>query len=418
MDKIAHRQQEPSPARSRWSCLSWAVRLAVLLGALGIVAIALVMVYLKARDIGGGPATYIIAGRETTVVPDSDLSAAEHAFLRGYLTLHAADLERSAGHNDAPVPFTIAPGESAAVVAERLEEEGLVSDATLFRYYLRYYALDAGLEAGEFSLRQAMTLPEIAETLSNARADEIEVRITEGWRLEQTADYLVSRPDLGIDPAAFLALARLDPSELEAGRLRTDFDFLAGLPAGATLEGYLFPDTYRLPADATATDLIETMLYTFDRRVTLEIRQAAAASGLSLHGAVTLASIVEREARLPEERPVIAGVFLNRLAQGIKLDADPTIQYALGFQPDTGEWWKRPLVYADLELNSPYNTYQVAGLPPGPIASPGLASIEAVVYPAATDYLYFVVDCLSDTPGAHVFATTFEEHQANVARCQ
>jgi UPF0755 protein len=418
MDRIARHQQEPSPARSRWSCLSWVLRLAVLLGALGVVAIALVMVFLKTRDIGGGPATYIIAGRETTVVPDSDLSAAEHAFLRGYLTLHAADLERPAGRDDAPVAFAIAPGESAAAVAERLEEAGLVSDATLFRYYLRYYALDAGLEAGDFTLRGTMTLPEIAETLSNARADEIEVRITEGWRLEQTADYLVSRPELGIDAAAFLALARLDPAAPDAERLRGEFDFLIALPAGATLEGYLFPDTYRLPADATAADLIETMLYTFDRRVTLEMRQAAAASGLSLHGAITLASIVEREAQLADERPVVASVFLNRLAQGIKLDADPTVQYALGFQPDTGEWWKRPLVYADLESSSPYNTYQVAGLPPGPIASPGLAAIEAVVYPAETDYLYFVVDCLSDTPGAHVFATTFEEHQANVARCQ
>jgi UPF0755 protein len=418
MDRIARHQQEPSPARNRWSCLSWALRLAVLVGALGIVAVALLMVYLKARDIGGGPATYIIAGRETTVVPDNSLSAAEHAFLRGYLTLHAADLERPAGLSDAPVAFAIAPGESAAAVAERLEEAGLIIDATLFRYYLRYYALDAGLEAGDFTLRGTMTLPEIAETLSSARADEIEVRITEGWRLEQTADYLAERPDLGIDPAAFLALARLDPAAPDADRLRTEFDFLVALPAGATLEGYLFPDTYRLPADASAADLIETMLYTFDRRVTPDIRQAAAASGLSLHGAITLASIVEREAQLPDERPVIASVFLNRLAQGIKLDADPTVQYALGFQPDTGEWWKRPLVYADLEYNSPYNTYQVAALPPGPIASPGLAAIEAVVYPAATDYLYFVVDCLSDTPGAHVFATTFEEHEANVARCQ
>jgi UPF0755 protein len=418
MDRIARRQQEPSPARSRWSCLSWALRLTVLLGALGVLAIALLMVYLKARDIGGGPATYIIAGRETTVVPDSDLSAAEHAFLRGYLTLHAADLERAAGRSDAPAPFTIAPGESAAAVAERLEQGGLIGDATLFRYYLRYYALDAGLEAGEFTLRQTMTIPEIAETLSTARAEEIEIRVTEGWRLEQVADYLAGRSDLEIDPAAFLTLARLDPAAPDVDRLRADFDFLIALPAGATLEGYLFPDTYRLPADATATDLVETMLYTFDRRVTLEMRQAAAANGLSLHGALTLASIVEREAQLPDERPVIASVFLNRLAQGIKLDADPTIQYALGFQPDTGDWWKRPLGYADLEIESPYNTYQVAGLPPGPIANPGLAAIEAVVYPAATDYLYFVVDCLSGTPGAHAFATTFEEHQANVARCQ
>jgi UPF0755 protein len=418
MDRIARRRDDPPPTHNRSSCLSWALRLGILLGALGMVGVALVMVYLTAQDIGGGPTTYIIGGRETTVVPDNDLSAAEHAFLRGYLTLHAADLERAAGPNEAPIAFIIAPGESASAVAERLQAEGLIADATLFRHYLRYYALDAGLEAGEFSLRQTMTLPEIAETLSDARADEIEIRVTEGWRLEQTAAYLAEHPDLGIDPAAFLSLTRLNPAVPDSARLMTEFDFLAPLPAGAPLEGYLFPDTYRLPADATAADLVETMLHTFDRRVTLEIRQAAAARGLSLHGTITLASIVEREAQLPAERPIIAGVFLNRLAQGMRLDADPTIQYALGFQSETGQWWKRPLLFADLELDSPYNTYRVVGLPPGPIASPGLAAIEAVVYPADTDYLYFVVDCLSDTPGAHVFAVTFEEHQANVARCQ
>jgi UPF0755 protein len=418
MDRIAHRHQNQPPARDRWSCLSWALRLAVLLGALAVVALALVLVFFQARDIGTGPATLIIGGRETTVVPDNQLSAAEHAFLRGYLTLHAADLERPAGPNELPVPFTIAPGESAAAVAQRLERAGLVADATLFRYYLRYYAMDAGLEAGDFSLRPSMTVPEIAAALSNARANEIEIRITEGWRLEQTADYLAGRPDLGLDPAAFLALARLDPGAPDSARLLASFGFLAGLPAGATLEGYLFPDTYRLPADATAVDLVETMLHTLDRRVTPEMRQAAAARGLSLHATLTVASIVEREAQLPAERPVVASVFLNRLALGMKLDADPTVQYALGYQEATGEWWKRPLFFIDLEIESPYNTYRLTGLPPGPIASPGLAAIEAVVYPAETDYLYFVVDCLSDTPGAHVFALTFEEHQANVARCR
>jgi UPF0755 protein len=418
MDKIAHRHQNQSPARDHWSCLSWALRLAILLGALGIVALALALVFFKAQDIGSGPATVIIAGREATVVPDNRLSTAEHAFLRGYLTLHAADLERAAGRSDLPVPFAIAPGESAAAVAQRLEQDGLITEATLFRYYLRYYAMDAGLEAGEFTLRQTMTLPEIAGALSNARANEIEIRITEGWRIEQTADYLAGRPDLGLDPQAFLALAQIDPAAPDSTRLQASFDFLAALPAGATLEGYLFPDTYRLPADATAADLVETMLHTFDRRVTPEIRQAAAARGLSLHATLTLASIVEREAQLPAERPIIASVFLNRLALGMKLDADPTVQYALGYQEATGDWWKRPLLYADLEIDSPYNTYRLTGLPPGPIATPGLAAIEAVVYPADTDYLYFVVDCLSDTPGAHVFALTFAEHQANVARCR
>jgi UPF0755 protein len=270
-----------------------------------------------------------------------------------------------------------------------------------------------------------MTIPEIAQMLSHTLAEEIEIRITEGWRLEQVADYLAAHPEWGIDSSTFLALARREPvqgvgdtgSKTEPIGLDA-YEFLSDLPPGSSLEGYLFPDTYRLPADATASDLVNTMLFTFGSRVTQDMIQAMAAQGLSLHGAVTLASIVEREARIPEERPVIASVFLNRLSQGIKLDADPTVQYALGFQVDEGQWWKRPLYLTDLEIDSAYNTYRYPGLPPGPIASPGLASIIAVAHPAQTDYLYFVVDCTAEVDGTHAFSVTYEEHQLNVARCQ
>jgi len=416
MERLTHRQPPDPPPRGRFAWLTWAVRLGILFTALALFAVAGGLLYFKAQDFEG-PTTLIIGGRETTVEPNAGLSTAERAYLRGYLVLHAADIEKAAGPDETPVSFAVEPGESATGVAERLETAGLIADATLFRYYLRYYDLDSKLEAGEFTLRRSMTLPEIAQTLSHALADEIELRITEGWRFEQTADYLAEHLEFGIDPNEFLLLARRAPGDSE-NRGVESFDFMAGLPAGATLEGYLFPDTYRLPADASAADLVNTILFTFDQRVTAEMRQAAAERGLTLHGAITLASIVEREAQLPEERPVIASVFLNRLAQGIKLDADPTVQYALNYQQATGQWWKRPLLYADLEIDSPYNTYLYPGLPPGPIASPGLASIQAVIYPAQTTYLYFVVDCTADTPGAHVFAETFEEHQANVARCQ
>jgi UPF0755 protein len=148
------------------------------------------------------------------------------------------------------------------------------------------------------------------------------------------------------------------------------------------------------------------------------MRQAYGFYGLNLREAVTLASIVEREAVVHEERPTIAGVFLNRLGQEMKLEADPTVQYALGYDADSSKWWKNPLTLDDLAFDSPYNTYVVTGLPPGPIANPSLASLQAVAEPAQTEFIFFVVDCTASTSGSHVFSATYEEHLANVQRCR
>jgi UPF0755 protein len=159
------------------------------------------------------------------------------------------------------------------------------------------------------------------------------------------------------------------------------------------------------------------MLAAFDEQVTPELRQAAQASGLTLHEAVTLASVVEREALKADERPLIAGVFFNRLRLGMPLDADPTVQYALANDPGNVErfgFWKQGLTLEDLAVDSPYNTYVNGELPPGPICNPGLASLEAVAHPAQTGYLYFV----AREDGSHVFAETFEEHQRNVEEQQ
>ena len=426
MERIGNRPPSSSRPQGCRAWLAWMIRLGFLLSVLSLVFVAAWLFILKANSFGG-TTTLIIGGRQMTVEPNSELNVAERAYLRGFLTLHSAAILEPAGPNQSPQLFTVYQGESASEIAERLEKSQLVTDATLFRYYLRYYDLDAGLEAGQFTLKQSMTLPEIAQTLSHAMADEIELRITEGWRLEQTVEFLTDHPELGISPDEFLLIAkreRLDGSSnvgegsnLEAIQQELDV-LIGGLPIGASFEGYLFPDTYRLPADSTAADLVETMLFTFNQRVTDDIRQAMAAQGLTLHGAVTLASIVEREAQLAEERPLIASVFLNRLAQGMKLEADPSVQYALGFQQDSGQWWKRPLTLLDLEIESPYNTYRNVGLPPGPIASPGLASLQAVAYPAETNYLFFVADCTAENPGAHIFAETFQEHQINVAKCR
>jgi UPF0755 protein len=243
--------------------------------------------------------------------------------------------------------------------------------------------------------------------------DDITLTFLEGWRVEQIAGYLDTVRPAKIDPAEFLAIVKRErPIDLSA------YPFITQLEPTDSLEGFLFPDTYRVPLDANATYLVNAMLSTFGERVTPAMRQAYGERGLTIPDAVTLASIVEREAVLPEEQPIIASVFLNRISQGIKLDADPTVQYAVGYDPATDKWWKAPLTVDDLQIQSPYNTYRNVGLPPSPIANPGLGALEAIANPLATDYIYFVAECAGLTPGAHLFSVTYEQHLENVANCQ
>jgi UPF0755 protein len=336
----------------------------------------------------------------------SDVPGADDVLIGHYLEANAAKLEQSAGEDDTPVSFTISSGETVAQIATRLQEEGLVVDAELFRRYVQYHEMDTTIEAGEFNLRQTMTIPEVAQALQRGLGIEQVVTIQEGLRLEQVAAVVAAQTTIPEDE--FLALTTTDWQT--AG---FPYDFLFELPPDATLEGFLFPETYRLPEEATAMDLLSRMLETFDARVTPDMRAAAAAQGMNLYEWIKVASIVEREAVLNEERPFIAGVYYNRLTSDWPLlSACPTVQYALG-SPD--EWWPT-ITLDDTEIDSPYNTYRNLGLPPGPICSPGLASIEATAYPAETDYFYFLVDCTKDD-GSHLFAVTEEEHLDNYAMC-
>jgi len=298
----------------------------------------------------------------------------------------------------------VEPGETAGDIALRLKRLGLITDAELFRQLAHYEKADSKLEAGRYELRANMTMEEIIETLQHGRLEEIAVTVPEGWRAEQIAEMLAEK--VGVDDDEFLTLVQ--------GR-HFDYEFLQDRPPEATLEGFLFPDTYLLPVHPTALDIIERMLANFDQRFTAEMRQMAEEQEMSVYQVVTLASIVEREAVVAEERPVIAGVFLNRLEEGMNLDSCPTVQYALGYQEDTGQWWKTPLTLGELDrVNSPYNTYLHRGLPPGPICNPGLAAIQAVLQPVETDYLYF----LAKGDGSHAFAKTFEEHLQNQQKYQ
>ena len=177
-------------------------------------------------------------------------------------------------------------------------------------------------------------------------------------------------------------------------------------------EGYMFPDTYLFPKQASGSAVAKKMRDTFDSKVTTPLNDQIAASDLSLHEIVILASLIEREAQIDEDRPLVSSVLMNRLDIGMKLDIDATIQYALGYQAAEKDWWKESLTFDDLKIASYYNTYTNAGIPPGPISNPGLTSIQAVLDPLSTDYLYY----LHDSQGRIHPATTYEGHQANITR--
>lgn len=332
-----------------------------------------------------------------------DLSSLEKTLLGIYLNLRGSEIETPAGTDATPIPFTIQPGENGATIATRLERQGVISNAELFRLLLRYWGVDQQLEAGDYSLRRNMPMSEVVSQLQHGRLLAKTITIREGLRAEEVA-HLLAVEGL-VDQEEFIRLVRDDTFH---------YDFLRDRPATApkTLEGFLFPDTYQFAVNISTTTLIDTMLRNFDRRVTIEMRQQALNNGLTLYQALTLASIVEREAVVAEERPVIASVYLNRLRQGIYLEADPTVLYGKGYNAAAGSWWA-PLKAEELRtIDSPFNTYIHPGLPPGPICSPGLASLEAVLNPAKTEYLFF----LAKGDGSHAFAETFEEHLENQAK--
>lgn len=354
--------------------------------------------------IGGGWYVFRREGGGAQAWKEIRASSLEEALLGIYLRLRQEDIDAPASDDFSPVIFTVQPGETAATIATRLQQQGLIRDAELFRFLLRYYKVDEKLEAGDYQLRPDMTMDEIIARLQHGRFKAALVIIPEGWRAEEIAAFLEERGI--VDGQDFMEL-------VHGGSY--DYDFLRDRPQGSSLEGYLFPDTYRVPPRFNAADFIDLMLETFDARFTPEMHQVAASRGMAIHEVVTLASIVEREAVVASERPIIASVFINRLHAGMKLDADPTVQYALGYQDGEGTWWKRSLqVPEDLQVDSPYNTYLHAGLPPGPICNPGVASIQAVLEPAQTDYLYFVA--MGD--GSHAFAETLEEHNRNREKYQ
>ena len=301
------------------------------------------------------------------------------------------------------VLFQVEPGETTAEIASNLTDHGLVRNDLLFRLLVSRRGLDGSLQAGEYLLRPNMSLDEIIDELLKGRVINEVVTILEGWRSEEIAEALAARGF--VDPDEFMRI-------VANGLAEFDYDFLPPAGSGGTLEGFLFPDTYEVGPQTTARDLVAKMLGRFDQVYTPPMREAAARRGLSAVEVVNLAAIVEREAVLDEERPIIASVFFNRLGRGMKLEADPTVQYAVASRESFGTWWKQDLTFDDLATNSAYNTYVVPALPKGPIANPGISSILAVLEPDDTSFLFFV----ARGDGSHAFAETVEEHQQNVQR--
>jgi UPF0755 protein len=293
------------------------------------------------------------------------------------------------GRSTTSVSFEIPHGQGVPKIASRLREAGLIRDKNIFLLYVNIHGLRSGLEAGTYSLSSDKSIPEIADILSKGKVMSNLLVIPEGSTLTQIEALATKH---GISNADFKAALR-DKYTSKYASLR---------PTKIDLEGYLFPDGYQVSRSTSAHQLVQNMLTTLDRRLTPELVKALATQGLDVHQGLTLASMIEKEVANASDRPIVAQVFLSRLAAGQALQSDVTVLYASALED----------VPFDLKLDSPYNTYVHKGLPIGPICSPGLDAINAAAHPAKTDYLYFV----SGKDGRTHFSKTLPEHLAKVAK--
>ena len=288
-------------------------------------------------------------------------------------------------------------GSTAPEIGRRLVGAGVIRDGLTFRLALWRAGEARRLRAGEYRFDGPMTPLEVIAKLRRGEVYERRLTFPEGLAIPEMAAIFEAG---GFGSVASFREAAADPSPVAA------FDRLA-----EDLEGYLFPDTYSLPRDTPAAGLVRLMVDRFDEAFPPEMREAVAARGLTVREAVVVASLVEKETARDEERPVVAAVYLNRLKAGMPMQADPTVIYALR---KAGRYQNNNIRRVDLDFDSPYNTYRYPGLPPGPIAAPGGASLRAVAYPADVKHLYFV----SRNDGSHAFANTLAEHSRNVRRYQ
>ena len=301
------------------------------------------------------------------------------------------------------IVFVIKEGESLVEIADRLLAEGLIKDTNAFRLYARFACdgvnfanpttllkkypqekcLSGNIQAGSFKLSTNMDISTLSEKLTKGRLDSW-TKILEGWRNEEIAAVL--KENYQIKEEDFMKVAEI---------------------------GYMYPDTYLFKVNSTSQEIVAKLKETFNQKFTPELQEKAKAQGLTIEEAVTLASLIEREARNNgNERATVAGILLKRLREGWKLEVDATVQFALGYDKDGKTWWKKSLTVDDLAINSPYNTRRFAGLPPGPISNPSISSLRAVAEPIDSDYYFY----LHDNDGVIHYGRTLSEHNANKAK--
>lgn len=284
---------------------------------------------------------------------------------------------------------TVPSGASLRLAADSLEAAGVIRSAPLFSLYAKLTGRDRRIKAGTYLLDRGASWNAIIDALVAGRGIVFTVTIPEGW-------------DLRTIVPAVADVMKVPPESLDAATHDTALIHRLDIPI-PSLEGYLFPETYLLPEGSAALPIVRRLVNEFERRWKPEWNSRLQSLGMTRHQVMTLASIIEKEARVPAERPIISAVYHNRLKRGMLLQADPTVQYALGRHTAR-------VLYRDLAVKSPYNTYRNVGLPPGPIASPGTASIEAALFPADVPYLYFV----AHPDGHHEFRATLREHNEAV----
>lgn len=291
-------------------------------------------------------------------------------------------------------------GDNALVAGEKLSKAGVITG----KYYLAYYLWKNGqlhnLVAGVYEFSVGLKIPEVSRIITGGETapTSVPVTIPEGWTSKQIAARLDANGFSGSD---FLAVVN-EPSQ----ELKDKYAFLKEIPKGKSLEGYLFPDTYYFAKDASADDIVEKMLKNFDIKISDKMLAEISSQKKSLFDVIIMASIVEGEVASDADRKIVAGLFWNRLAAGQALGSDATLEFVLGGN-------KRQHSIAETKIDSPYNTYRFKGLPPGPVSNPGISAIEATIYPAQTDYNYFLSD---PKTGETIFAKTFEQHIANKAK--
>jgi len=297
------------------------------------------------------------------------------------------------------VVVEIPKGSSSKKIADLLEQHQIIKNSQTFVIYLQQKGKGSQLQAGKYQFTPGQTVDEVIGKMVNGEVyvDSVEVTIPEGWTVTQIASLLAEK-----------GLVNKDKFIQETNTGSFSYPFVENIPSSLPyrLEGYLFPKTYQFEKGISEHAIIDRMLAQFQAEYNSAWTEQLNQRNMSIHDMITLASIVEREVSVPKERPIVAGVYYNRLKQDILLQADATVQYALREQ-------KERLTYKDLEIDDVYNTYKYKGLPPGPIAAPGISSIEAVIKPAQHEFLFYVTK--KDGSGEHYFSKTYNEHLKNIA---